>query len=59
MRSALWISQGDPMLFAWPAAITVSSASGKESAKDAMLRVEDGQMLIRNGFYPLRTDCSG
>ena len=59
MRTALWISQRDPMLFAWPAAIAVRSAGGKESAEDAMLGVEDGQMLIGDGFHPLRADGSG
>ena len=59
MRPALWISQGDPMLFAWTAAIAVGSAGGEESAEDAMLCVEDGQMLIGNGFHPLRTDGCG
>jgi hypothetical protein len=59
MRAALWISQGHPMLFAWPAAIAIRGASGKEAAKDTMLGVEDGQMLIGNRFYPLWTDGSG
>ena len=59
MRPALWISQGDPMLFAWTAAIAIRGAGGKESAKDAMLGVEDGQMLIGDGFQPLRANGSG
>ncbi len=58
MRAALWISQGDPMLFAWPAAIAIRRAAGKESAEDAMLGVEDRQMLIGDGFHPLRADGS-
>ena len=58
MRAALWISQCHPMLFAWPAAIAIRRAGGKEAAKDAMLGMEDGQMLIGNRFYPLRTDGS-
>ena len=58
MRTALRISQRHPMLFAWPAAIAVSSTGGKESAEDAMFGVEDGQMLIGDGFQPLRANGS-
>ena len=47
------------MLFAWPPAIAVSSAGGKESAEDAMLGVEDRQMLIGDGLHPLRANGSG
>ena len=59
MRTALRISQSHPMLFAWTAAIAVGGSGGKESAEDAMLRVEDGQMLIGDGFQPLRANGSG
>ena len=59
MRTALGISQGHSMFFAWPAAIAISSAGGKESAEDAMLRVEDRQMLIGYGFQPLRANGCG
>jgi hypothetical protein len=41
MRTALWISQRDPMLFAGPAAIAISTAGGKNSAEYAMASVED------------------
>ena len=59
MRAALWISQSDAMLFAGPAAIAISSAGGKKSAEDTMLRVEDRKMVIGNGFQPLRSNGLG
>ncbi len=59
MRTALRISQGDPMLFARSAAIAVRGAGGKESTEDAMLCVEDWQMLVGNSFHPFRTNGSG
>jgi len=58
MRTALWISQCDPMLFAWPAAIAVGCAGGKEAAEDAVLGMENGQMLIGYRFQALRANGS-
>lgn len=50
MRTAMWIAQSHPMVFTWPAAISISSSGGKESAKHAMLCVEDWQVLIGDGL---------
>ena len=59
MRTSLRIFESHPMLFAGPTAIAVRRAGGKEAAEHAMLGVEDGQMLIRDGFQTLWADGPG
>src|ERR1039458_6646998 len=59
MRAAFGIPESYPMLFAGPAAIAIRSAGGKEPAEDAVLSVEDRQMLIGDGFHTLRANSCG
>jgi len=58
MRAAIVVAQGYSMLLTWPAAVLIASACGKEAAKDAMLRMEDRQMLIGDHFELTGPDCS-
>src|SRR5437868_5129723 len=50
MRTARGIAEGDPMFLARASAIAVAGSGGKKSAEDAMLGVEDGQMLVGDHF---------
>jgi hypothetical protein len=59
MRAAFSIPQSHSMLLAGPAAIAIRSAARKEPAEDAMLGVEDWQMLVSNGFQPLGANAFG
>ncbi len=59
MRAALRIPQGNAMLLAGTPAIAVSSARGKKPAEDAMLGVEDREMLIGDGFQSSRANGCG
>ena len=52
MRAAGGVAQGDAVLLAGAAAIAIAGAGGKEAAEDAVLGVEDGQMLVGDGFDP-------
>src|SRR5437879_500738 len=58
MRTAIVVAQGYPMILARPAAVFVAGACGKEAAKDAMLRMEDRQMLIGDHFELTVPDCT-
>src|SRR5258708_7642527 len=44
------IAQFHEVLLARPAAILITGPSGEEAAEHAVLRVEYGQVLIRDGF---------
>ena len=54
VRAAGVIAQFDAVLFAGAAAILVAGAVGEEAAEDAVLGVEDGQVLAGDGFDMLR-----
>ena len=56
MRAPTDITNGDAMLFAGTAAILVARAGGEEAAEDAVLGVEDGQVLVSDGFDPVASD---
>jgi hypothetical protein len=59
MRAAVQVSKLDAVVFTRAAAILVALAGGKEAGKDAVFGVEDGQVLISNGFDVVWTRFAG
>ena len=47
------------MFFAGAAAVAVAGAGREEAAEDTVLGVEDGEVLIGDGFQILRADREG
>lgn len=48
--AALFVGEGHFVFFAGAAAIEIGSSRGEEAAEDAMLGVEDGEVLVGDGF---------
>src|SRR5262245_32016354 len=57
MWPSILIAQRHRVLFARPSAIPIAGAFRQEPAKDAMLGVKDGQMLVSNGFDLSNAQC--
>ena len=57
--TALLVLEGDAVLFARPSTVEMGGALGEETAEDAMFGVEDGQMLVGDGFNAVGTDGRG
>ena len=57
--AALLVLQRDAVLFARPSTVKMGGALGEETAEDAVFGVEDGQMLIGDGFNAVGTDGEG
>ena len=56
MRAARGVAQRHAVLFAGAAAIAIAGAGGEEAAEDAMLGVEDGQVLVGDGLDAFAAD---
>ena len=56
MRAPGGIAQRDAVLFAGTAAIAIAGAGGEEAAEDAVLGVEDRQVLVGDGLDALAAD---
>ena len=50
MRAAFGILQRDAVFFAGAAAIAIAGSGGEKAAEDAVLGVEDGEVLIGDGL---------
>jgi hypothetical protein len=48
--AAVGIAEGDAVLFAGAAAVFVAGSGGEEAAEDAVFGVEDGEVVVGDGF---------
>ena len=58
MGSAVGIAEFHAVMLAGTAAIAIAGPGGEEAAEDAMLSVEDGKVLVDDGFYTLRAGAA-
>ena len=56
MSAAIHVTERNSVLFAWAAAILIRCSGRKKTAKDAVLGMENGQMLISDDFHKCAAD---
>jgi hypothetical protein len=59
MRAAANVADGDTVLFAGAAAVFIACAGREETAEDAVLSVEDREVLPCDRFDPISADFPG
>src|SRR5262249_3317639 len=59
MSAARGVLQCEHVFFAGPAAIAVTGAGGQKAAEDAVLGMENGQVLIGDGLDTTAADLAG
>ena len=59
MRASVLIPQGDDVLLARASTIAIAGSGREEAAEDAMLGVEDRQVMIGDRFDPAGIELAG